>query len=78
MDYSKEFKNYAIKHHGINSLYYEKIVSSMTPYIIEERQLNVAQMDVFSGKVQKIDAKMVSASRLFGTIFYQKSVKNLC
>ena len=48
MDYSKEFKKYAIKHHGINSLYYEKIVSSMTPYIIEERQLNVAQMDVFS------------------------------
>jgi ATP-dependent Clp protease protease subunit len=48
MDYSREFKNYAIKHHGINSLYYEKIVSSMTPYIIEERQLNVAQMDVFS------------------------------
>ena len=44
MDYSKEFKNYAIKDHGINSLYYDKIVSSMTPYIIEERQLNVAQM----------------------------------
>ena len=48
MDYTKEFKKYATKHHGINSLYYEKIVSSMTPYIIEERQLNVAQMDVFS------------------------------
>ena len=48
MDYSKEFKKYATKHHGINSMYYEKIVSSMTPYIIEERQLNVAQMDVFS------------------------------
>ena len=48
MDYAKEFKKYATKHHGINSLYYEKIVSSMTPYIIEERQLNVAQMDVFS------------------------------
>ena len=29
-------------------MYYVKIVSSMTPYIIEERQLNVAQMDVFS------------------------------
>ena len=29
-------------------MYYDKIVSSMTPYIIEERQLNVAQMDVFS------------------------------
>ncbi len=48
MNYSEEFKKYSIKHHGINSLYYDKIVGSMTPYIIEERQLNVAQMDVFS------------------------------
>ena len=48
MDYGKEFKKYATKHHGINSMYYDEIVSSMTPYIIEERQLNVAQMDVFS------------------------------
>lgn len=48
MNYKKEFKEFAIKHHQVNSLYYDKIVSSMTPYIIEERQLNVAQMDVFS------------------------------
>ena len=48
MDYKKEFKKFATKHHGINSIYLDKIVSSMTPYIIEERQLNVAQMDVFS------------------------------
>ena len=48
MDYGKEFKKYATKHDGINAMYYDKIVSSMTPYIIEERQLNVAQMDVFS------------------------------
>ena len=48
MDYSKEFKKYATKHHGVSSTYYDKIISSMTPYIIEERQLNVAQMDVFS------------------------------
>ena len=48
MDYSEEFKKYSIKHHCINSLYYDKLVSSMTPYIIDERQLNVAQMDVFS------------------------------
>ncbi len=48
MDYGKEFQKYATKHHGINSMYYDKIVSSMTPYIVEERQLNVAQMDVFS------------------------------
>ena len=48
MDYGKEFKKFATKNQGINSMYYDKIISSMTPYIIEERQLNVAQMDVFS------------------------------
>ena len=48
MDYGKEFKKFATKHQGISSTYYDKIVSSVTPYIIEERQLNVAQMDVFS------------------------------
>lgn len=48
MNYGKEFREYATKHHGISSMHYDKIVSSMTPYIIEERQLNVAQMDVFS------------------------------
>ena len=48
MNYGKEFKKYATQHHGVNSMYYDKIVSSMTPDIIEERQLNVAQMDVFS------------------------------
>ncbi|MFD2163727.1 ATP-dependent Clp protease proteolytic subunit [Paradesertivirga mongoliensis] len=52
----KEFRNYAVKHHRIGSQHVDKFIgrvesnypSSMTPYIIEERQLNVAQMDVFS------------------------------
>src|SRR5690554_1179723 len=48
MNYGKEFKKYATKHHGVNSLYYDKIVGSMTPYIIEERPMNIASMDVFS------------------------------
>ncbi|MGW1454749.1 ATP-dependent Clp endopeptidase proteolytic subunit ClpP [Salegentibacter agarivorans] len=53
MDYGKEFEKYATKHHGINSNYYQKIVSSvtptgMTPNIIEERQMNAVAMDVFS------------------------------
>lgn len=49
MHFGKEFRDYAVKHKGINSLAVEGyITSSMTPYIIEERQLNVAQMDVFS------------------------------
>ena len=44
-----EFRKYAVKHHGISSTAVDGyITSSMTPYIIEERQLNVAQMDVFS------------------------------
>jgi ATP-dependent Clp protease protease subunit len=49
MNMHDEFRKYAVKHIGINSLYVDGYVkSSMTPYIIEERQLNVAQMDVFS------------------------------
>ncbi|MFZ5552306.1 MAG: ATP-dependent Clp endopeptidase proteolytic subunit ClpP [Bacteroidota bacterium] len=44
-----EFRKYAVKHKGISSLHLDSYIeSSMTPYIIEERQLNVAQMDVFS------------------------------
>ena len=47
-----EFKKYAIKHKGISSLNlhrFESTVSSyINPTIIEERQLNVASMDVFS------------------------------
>jgi ATP-dependent Clp protease protease subunit len=48
MNFGKEFKKFATKHHGVNSMYYDKIVSGMTPYIIEERQMNVSQLDVFS------------------------------
>jgi len=49
MDFGKEFKKYATKHVGIQSMYVDKYVdASLTPYIIEERQMNVAQMDVFS------------------------------
>ena len=29
-------------------MYYDKIVSNVTPYIMEERQMNITQMDVFS------------------------------
>src|SRR5210317_2235345 len=49
MDFGKEFKKYATKHVGIQSMYVDQYVdASLTPYIIEERQMNVAQMDVFS------------------------------
>lgn len=53
-----EFKNYAIKHMGISSLefhYWEQTQdklygpqASLTPYILEEREMRVTQMDIFS------------------------------
>lgn len=50
-----EFRKYAIKHRGINSNTFDQYAASplnnptaLTPYIIEERPMNVAQMDVFS------------------------------
>lgn len=47
-----EFKKYAMKHKGISSLNLHRFESAtasyISPTIIEERQLNVASMDVFS------------------------------
>jgi ATP-dependent Clp protease, protease subunit len=51
-----EFRKYATGHHRISSLHIDRYISAlhrhnvkaMTPYIMEERQLNVTQMDVFS------------------------------
>jgi len=51
MNVEKEFEDYAVKHRGISSstmFQYKNNFTSLTPYIIEERQLNVAAMDVFS------------------------------
>ena len=54
---NNDFRNYALKHLGMNGLaldQYSSAISSqitssyISPTIIEERQLNVAQMDVFS------------------------------
>ncbi len=57
MNNRNEFRKYAVKHHRINSIQVDKFISrvdqskiptSITPYIIEERPMNVASMDVFS------------------------------
>lgn len=57
---NNDFRNYAVKHLGMNGLTLDQYVSAtsrgaqsiaasyISPTIIEERQLNVAQMDVFS------------------------------
>ncbi len=44
----KDFRKFAQSQKRISSLTLDAFENSMTPYIIEERQLNVAQMDVFS------------------------------
>jgi ATP-dependent Clp protease protease subunit len=47
-----EFRNYATKHRGIGSLTLDRYASVVndyiTPYIIEERPMNITQLDVFS------------------------------
>jgi len=53
MNVAKEFQKFAVKDQGINPMYYDKIIgqvtpTNLTPNIIEERQMNVLAMDVFS------------------------------
>ena len=52
MNMNNDFRKYATKHLGINGLVLDEVMSTqaqyMNPYILEERQLNVTQMDVFS------------------------------
>ena len=47
-----DFRKYATKHLGINSMVLDGVIQSqanyLNPYILEERQLNVTQLDVFS------------------------------
>lgn len=52
-----DFRKYATKHVGINSLALDQYIQAqninaqreyLNPYILEERQLNVSQLDVFS------------------------------
>lgn len=58
MNIFSEFKDYAVKHMGISSIdfyYWEQLQdriygpsASLTPYILEERELRVTQIDIFS------------------------------
>ena len=52
MNIGQDFQNYYVKHLGKSSLdihnFSNHIESSMTPYILEERELRATQMDIFS------------------------------
>jgi ATP-dependent Clp protease protease subunit len=47
MNFGKDFKNYALSE-GISSLTLHNFENSLTPYILEEREMRVTQMDIFS------------------------------
>jgi len=52
MNYGKDFQKYAMSEHGLSSLnmhyYQNQIEDSMTPYILEEREMRATQIDIFS------------------------------
>lgn len=52
MNIQDDFRKYAVGHRGITSTSFDKVTSAyasyISPTIIEERQLNIASMDVFS------------------------------
>ena len=47
-----DFRKYAVRHLGMDGLTFDEVMQAqaqfLNPYILEERQLNVTQMDVFS------------------------------
>ncbi len=53
MNHGKEFRKYAVNHLGlpgttVDAVNNYMVTASMTPYILEEREMRVTQMDVFS------------------------------
>ena len=53
MDIKKDFRDFSVKHLGNSGLATDQYMSmygptNLTPYNMEERRLNVAQMDDFS------------------------------
>ncbi len=52
MDYGKEFEKYAMSDYNIGSMKMDyikqQLENSMTPYILEEREMRATQIDIFS------------------------------
>jgi ATP-dependent Clp protease protease subunit len=52
MNYGKDFRKFAMSEKGVSGLnldYYQKhMENSLTPYILEEREMRATQMDIFS------------------------------
>ena len=48
MDFGKDFRKYAMSDFNMSSLTLDSIESSLTPYILEEREMRATQIDIFS------------------------------
>jgi ATP-dependent Clp protease protease subunit len=99
IDFYSEFKDYATKHMGISGLqfhYWEKlqdniyknnqVIGSMTPMVLEERELRVTQMSVFdrlmmdrilwvAGPVNDAMSTVVQAQLMFLDNLDNKNIK---
>ena len=89
MDIGKEFSSYYTKHLGKGSLdlhyFGQQIQSSMTPYILEEREMRATQIDIFSrlmrerilwvsGAVNQRMSDIIQAQMLFLDSVEQKDI----
>lgn len=94
MDHGKEFRKYAVNHLNISGNTTDQVINhqvemSMTPYILEERALNVTQMDIFSrllrdrllwlaGPVNDNMSTIVQAQLMFLDSIAQKDITLHC
>ena len=77
-----DFRKYATKHLGINGMVLDDVIKSqakyLNPYILEERQLNVTQMDVFSrlmmDRIIFLGTEIDTANTLQAQLLYLDSV----
>lgn len=84
MDYGKEFRKFALSE-GISSLNLDAFENSLTPYVLEEREMRATQIDIFSrlmrerilwvsGAVNQRMSDIVQAQMLFLDSVEQKDI----
>jgi ATP-dependent Clp protease protease subunit len=84
MDYGKEFRKFALSE-GISSMSLDAFENSLTPYVLEEREMRATQIDIFSrlmrerilwvsGAVNQRMSDIVQAQMLFLDSVEQKDI----
>ena len=76
-----DFRKFATKHLGMNSMVLDDVIKSqgyLNPYILEERQLNVTQLDVFSRLIIFLGTQIddYTANTLQAQLLYLDSVES--